>query len=197
MVGRLTAFENELNTFRAALAKSENESLNLSRRLLEIEMLLNNRSTAIASVREKLDTIAAATAEAQPAAAESQTGPQAATLLHFSNLYHQRLGRGRHQENPDQMNPGRDGSGDFGSVPMERPELPDHAAASAGTANPPARETPAKIDSQTKRIEMLEQQLKAGQTAAQRRIDALESELHRERLRKALEADRSFGRTAR
>jgi hypothetical protein len=54
----------------------------------------------------------------------------------------------------------------------------------------------AEINSQARKIELLEEQLKTDRMTAKRTIDELDAELQRERLQHALAGDRSFGRAA-
>jgi hypothetical protein len=54
----------------------------------------------------------------------------------------------------------------------------------------------AEINSQARKIEILEEQLKTDRMTAKRTIDELDAELQRERLQHALAGDRSFGRAA-
>jgi len=54
----------------------------------------------------------------------------------------------------------------------------------------------AKVNSQARQIELLEEQVKSERRAAQQRIEELNAELQRERLHHALAADNSLGRAA-
>ena len=179
---KLRLSDNDRLALRAQLDDALNYSTELSQRLLEVNMLLNDKETAVASTQEQFDRLNEAFTETQAEKRELAALIEELKHRHRNELNDQRarfegvLGRikivvaKRDQEIKRLEKAHSNLAGRY-----------DGLVKSVGALESKQQQMQAKIDSRTGLIELLESQLRAERETAERQIDESNAALQRVR----------------